>query len=220
MSFQRSTSHHSDRSSPERPGQLEKIPEPVIKPPSMRRLLALNKPEWKQAIFAILGACGFGITQPLFAFTLGSMLSTFYEPDHNKMRIQIQHFSLGFTALAIACFITNVTRDYFFASMGENLTKRVRERMLATVLTFEVGWFDEDQNSSSAICSKLASESTVVSLLPSSSYVSSSRRYCELVLKLSLKLVKFIEKSVKMYSCWSRYFCCHFRTIRPLLQGF
>jgi len=46
--------------------------------------------------------------------------------------------------------------------MGEYLTKRIRERMFYKILTFEVGWFDEDQNSTGAICSRLAKEANVV----------------------------------------------------------
>ncbi|KAH9321488.1 hypothetical protein KI387_016127, partial [Taxus chinensis] len=46
--------------------------------------------------------------------------------------------------------------------MGEKLTRRVRERMLSKIFTFEVGWFDEDQNSSGALCSTLAKDANVV----------------------------------------------------------
>jgi ATP-binding cassette subfamily B (MDR/TAP) protein 1 len=46
--------------------------------------------------------------------------------------------------------------------MGEHLTKRIRERMLSKILTFEVGWFDQDKNSSGAICSRLATDANVV----------------------------------------------------------
>ncbi|KAJ4747979.1 ABC transporter family protein [Rhynchospora pubera] len=46
--------------------------------------------------------------------------------------------------------------------MGEYLTKRIRERMLAKILTFEIGWFDQDENSSGAICSRLAKDANVV----------------------------------------------------------
>ncbi|KAL2927979.1 ABC transporter B family member 15 [Bienertia sinuspersici] len=46
--------------------------------------------------------------------------------------------------------------------MGEFLTKRVRERMLSKMLTFEVGWFDRDENSTGTICSRLAKDANVV----------------------------------------------------------
>ncbi|CAM6028755.1 unnamed protein product [Sphagnum balticum] len=163
-SFRRSWSFQSAGSySPDRSMQTSDIRKASkAKPPSFRRLLALNKPEWKAAIWGVLGAIGFGVVQPLFAFTLGSMVSAFYEQDHDEMRQQIRKYACIFAGLSMTCFVVNHMRDYNFATMGENLTKRVRERMLGNILTFEVGWFDEDQNSSSVVCSKLASEATVV----------------------------------------------------------
>lgn len=133
-----------------------------MKSPSIGRLLKLNRPEWRQALLGSLGAAGFGFVQPGYAFTMGSMVSTFFETDHDKMRRSIRTFSLIFTALAIACLFTNVTRDYSFASMGERLTKRVRVLILTKVLTFEVAWFDEEEHSSSAVCSQLATDAAVV----------------------------------------------------------
>jgi ATP-binding cassette subfamily B (MDR/TAP) protein 1 len=133
-----------------------------LKAPSIGRLLKMNRPEWKQAILGASGAAGFGFVQPLYAFTMGSMVSTFFEQDHHKMRVEIRKFSLIFTALAVGCLFTNVTRDYNFASMGERLTKRVRELILTRVMTFEVAWFDEEEHSSSAVCSQLNTNAAVV----------------------------------------------------------
>ncbi|KAE9466515.1 hypothetical protein C3L33_01561, partial [Rhododendron williamsianum] len=53
-------------------------------------------------------------------------------------------------------------QHYNFAYMGEHLTKRIRERMLSKILTFEVGWFDRDENSSGAVCSRLAKDANVL----------------------------------------------------------
>lgn len=46
--------------------------------------------------------------------------------------------------------------------MGESLTKRVREKMLGKLLTFEIGWFNRDDNTSAAICARLATEANMV----------------------------------------------------------
>jgi ATP-binding cassette subfamily B (MDR/TAP) protein 1 len=136
--------------------------EPPIKAPSFRRLLAMNRPEWKQAVLGSLGAFGYGLVQPLYAFFLGSMISTFYITDHDRLRRNVRTYSLIFVALAIVCFIVNLVQHYNFAAMGELLTKRIRTNMLSKILTFEVGWFDQDENSSGAVCSRLASEANVV----------------------------------------------------------
>ena len=44
--------------------------------------------------------------------------------------------------------------------MGERLVKRVREKTLVKVFTFEIGWFDQDENSKCAICAGLSAEAS------------------------------------------------------------
>ncbi|XP_068336628.1 ABC transporter B family member 15-like [Pyrus communis] len=130
--------------------------------PSFRRLLALNLPEWKQAVMGCTSATLFGAVQPLYAFAMGSMISVYFLKDHDEIKAKTRTYSLCFLGLAIFSLLINVSQHYNFAYMGEYLTKRIRERMLSKVLTFEVGWFDQDENSSGAICSRLAKDANVV----------------------------------------------------------
>ncbi|KAK7271721.1 hypothetical protein RJT34_27853 [Clitoria ternatea] len=130
--------------------------------PSFRRLLALNIPEWKQACLGCFNAVLFGAIQPVYAFALGSVISVYFLTDHDEIKKQTRIYSLCFLGLAIFSLVVNILQHYNFAYMGEYLTKRVRERMLSKILTFEVGWFDQDENSTGAICSRLAKEANVV----------------------------------------------------------
>ncbi|KAK1410145.1 hypothetical protein QVD17_36679 [Tagetes erecta] len=130
--------------------------------PSFKRLLALNLPEWKEALLGSLGAILFGAVQPLYAFALGSMISVYFLPDHDEIKRRTMIYALCFVGLAIFSIVINIIQHYNFAAMGEQLTKRVRERMLSKILTFEIGWFDQDENSSGAICSRLAKDANVV----------------------------------------------------------
>ncbi|KAH9535053.1 hypothetical protein CY35_17G034100 [Sphagnum magellanicum] len=50
-------------------------------------------------------------------------------------------------------------------ALGEYLTKRIRVNMLANILRNEVGWYDRDENSSGAICARLASDANMVRAL-------------------------------------------------------
>lgn len=130
--------------------------------PSFRRLLALNLPEWKQAILGCLSAALFGAVQPLYAFAMGSMISVYFLTDHDKIKEKSRTYALCFLGLAVFSLLVNISQHYSFAYMGEYLTKRIRERMLSKILTFEVGWFDQDENSSGAICSRLAKDANLV----------------------------------------------------------
>jgi len=134
----------------------------TVKVPSFRRLLAMNVPEWKQACLGCLNAVLFGAIQPLYSFARGSIISVYFLEDHDEIKRQIRIYVFCFLGLAAISLVINVLQHYSFAYMGEYLTKRIRERMFSKILTFEVGWFDEDQNSTGSICSRLANESNVV----------------------------------------------------------
>ncbi|KAH9676228.1 ABC transporter B family member 15 [Citrus sinensis] len=105
--------------------------------PSFRRLLALNLREWKQASLGCLSAILFGAVQPVYAFAMGSMISVYFLKDHDEIKEKTRFYSLCFFGLSIFSLLTNI-------------------------LTFEVGWFDQDENSSGAICSRLAKDANVV----------------------------------------------------------
>lgn len=130
--------------------------------PSFRRLLALNLPEWKQGLTGCSGAVLFGAVQPLYAFAMGSMISVYFLQSHEEIKAKTRTYALCFVGLALFSFLVNIIQHYNFAYMGEYLTKRVREMMLSKILTFEIGWFDQDEHSSGAICSRLSKDANVV----------------------------------------------------------
>ncbi|XVF60427.1 hypothetical protein PTKIN_Ptkin08bG0045100 [Pterospermum kingtungense] len=131
--------------------------------PSFRKLLALNLPEWKQAIIGCSGAILFGAVQPVSAFIRGSMISILFLKDHSKIKEKTRVYACIFLGLSLFSLIINVIQHYNFAYMREHLTKRIRERMLSKILTYEIGWFDQHENSSGTICARIAKDSSVLS---------------------------------------------------------
>lgn len=130
--------------------------------PSFRRLLALNLPEWKHATLGCFSAFLFGAIHPLFSFSMGSMVSTFFLTDHDEIKRKMKVYAFGYLALLASSLSTSISQHYSFAYMGEYLTKRIREKTLSKILTFEVGWFDQSENTSGAVCSRLAKDANVV----------------------------------------------------------
>ncbi|THU63946.1 hypothetical protein C4D60_Mb01t21220 [Musa balbisiana] len=136
--------------------------QPKLPVPSFRRLLMLNAPEWKQALLGSLSATVFGAIQPLYSYALGSMISVFFLKDHDEIKSKTRTYAFVFLALSIFSLFINIGQHYNFGAMGEYLTKRLRERMLSKTLTFEVAWFDQDENSTGAVCARLAKDANVV----------------------------------------------------------
>uniref|UniRef100_A0A804IU92 Uncharacterized protein n=2 Tax=Musa acuminata subsp. malaccensis TaxID=214687 RepID=A0A804IU92_MUSAM len=92
---------------------------------------------------------------------MGGLVSVFFTSDNDRIKSKTRTYALIFVALSILSFVTNVVQHYNFGAMGEYLTKRVREKMLSKILTFEVGWFDEDENSTGAVLARLANDANV-----------------------------------------------------------
>ncbi|KAA0034243.1 putative multidrug resistance protein [Cucumis melo var. makuwa] len=130
--------------------------------PSQWRIWRLNAPEWKQALLGCMGAAGTGITQPIYSYCLGTIASVYFLKDNAAIKSDIRFYCFVFLGITSLSFISNLVQHYSFAIMGENLTKRVREKMLEKIMTFEIGWFDKDENTSAAICARLALEGNLV----------------------------------------------------------
>ncbi|KAF3452294.1 hypothetical protein FNV43_RR02727 [Rhamnella rubrinervis] len=141
---------------------LDKLENSKVSTLSFWRLLALNKPEWKQATMGCLSAILFGAVQPVYAFSLGAMVSVYFLTDYDDVKQKTRTYALCFLGLSVFSILINISQHFSFAYMGEYLTKRVKEMILTKVLTYEVGWFDKNGNSSAIICSKLSKDANMV----------------------------------------------------------
>ncbi|CAN6876290.1 unnamed protein product [Brassica oleracea] len=142
------------------PGLIPKDKKPPV--PSFKRLMAMNRPEWKHALYGCSSAALYGAVQPIKSYFTGSMVSVYFLTSHDEIREKTRIYVLAFVGLALFLFLISIVQHYCFAYMGEYLTKRIRENMLTKILTFEVNWFDEDENSNGAVCSTLAKEANLV----------------------------------------------------------
>ncbi|KAK4485731.1 hypothetical protein RD792_008377 [Penstemon davidsonii] len=130
--------------------------------PSQWRLLEMNAPEWKRALLGCLGAVIFGAILPINACFMGSLVSVYFIDNRSEIKSETKFYSFMFLGIGFITFFSNLLQHYNFAIMGERLTKRMREKVLQNVFTFEVGWFDQDENTSAAVCNRLASEANMV----------------------------------------------------------
>ncbi|RCV06779.1 hypothetical protein SETIT_1G191000v2 [Setaria italica] len=167
-----SNSHNMSRrfSSASRPSSVQSLGDTrddnaeklTLHAPSFKRLLMLNAPEWKQAVMGSFSAIVCGGIQPAHAYGLGSVVSAYFLTDHAEIKEKTRTYVLFFVALAVASFLLSIVQHYNFGVMGERLTKRIREHMLTKILTFEIAWFDHEENSTGAICSQLAKDANAV----------------------------------------------------------
>ncbi|KAG0586096.1 hypothetical protein KC19_2G063800 [Ceratodon purpureus] len=138
--------------------------EEVAPPPaaSMWRLLKVNRPEWGYGALGCVGSVLSGLMNPAFALIISNVLYSYYYTDYSKMRKEISKYALIFVGLAGVALFSYFSQHFFFGIMGENLVKRVREMMFASILKNEVSWFDKDENSSGQISARLSADATTV----------------------------------------------------------
>ncbi|KAK1409772.1 hypothetical protein QVD17_36301 [Tagetes erecta] len=133
----------------------EKLPFKV-QASSFWRLAKMNSPEWTYALIGSVGSVICGSLSAFFAYVLSAVLSVYYNPDHAYMVREIGKYCYLLIGVSSAALIFNTLQHYFWDVVGENLTKRVREKMLAAVLKNEMAWFDQDENESSRIAARLS----------------------------------------------------------------
>ncbi|XP_052175703.1 ABC transporter B family member 1-like [Diospyros lotus] len=123
---------------------------------SFWRLAKMNSPEWAYALVASIGSVVCGSLSAFFAYVLSAVLSVYYNPSHAYMIREIGKYCYLLIGVSSAALIFNTLQHFFWDTVGENLTKRVREKMFAAVLRNEIAWFDQEENESSRIAARLA----------------------------------------------------------------
>ncbi|KAH6762311.1 ATP binding cassette subfamily B1 [Perilla frutescens var. hirtella] len=123
---------------------------------SFWRLVKMNSPEWAYALVGSIGSVVCGSLSAFFAYVLSAVLSVYYSPDHAYMIREIAKYCYLLIGVSSAALIFNTLQHYFWDTVGENLTKRVREKMLAAVIKNEMAWFDQEENESSRVAARLA----------------------------------------------------------------
>ncbi|KAL5724959.1 ABC-type xenobiotic transporter [Ranunculus cassubicifolius] len=126
------------------------------------RLLKMNAPEWPYSIMGAVGSVLSGFIGPTFAIVMSNMIDVFYYKDPAVMERKTKEFVFIYIGAGLYAVVAYLMQHYFFSIMGENLTTRVRRMMLSVILRNEVGWFDEEENNSSLVAARLATDAADV----------------------------------------------------------
>jgi ABC-type bacteriocin/lantibiotic exporter with double-glycine peptidase domain len=119
------------------------------------RILKMNQPEWIYFFLGGLGAIGNGIVMPLFALIFSEVMVALGSDKAN-------FWALMFLILAIASFLTNFAQAFFFQYSAQKLTRRLRAISFRTILRQEIGYFDEESNTTGVLTTRLAEDANLV----------------------------------------------------------
>jgi len=129
-----------------------------------KRIALLNKPEMPAAVTGILGSIGMGMVMPSFSIVFSSMIGVFYQYylDSAQLVHEAQKWSLVFMAIGFGALFSAIVQNYSFNYMGQRLGRRIRVLTLTALLKQEIGWFDDEKNSSGVLTTKLSTDAMAV----------------------------------------------------------
>ncbi|KAG5524212.1 hypothetical protein RHGRI_031022 [Rhododendron griersonianum] len=159
-SLSHGTSFQSDRLSV---GRMGADGAEMVRPPhvSSRRLFSMVGPDWIYGVIGTICALIAGSQFPLFALGVTQALVSYYM-DWETTQREVKKIAILFCCGAAITLIVNTITHLCFGIMGERLTLRVRERMFSAILKNEIGWFDDTNNTSSMLASRLESDATLL----------------------------------------------------------
>nr|PNR36325.1 hypothetical protein PHYPA_022176 [Physcomitrium patens] len=107
-------------------------------------------------------SCRSGYVHELTKTVAVEVLVTFYSPDKHFMKKEVEKYSTIFAGAAIVVLLGHTMQHYFMASMGESLTKRVREVLLQRILQNEIAFFENEENNSNVLGMRLSTDAASV----------------------------------------------------------
>ncbi|CAF4169043.1 unnamed protein product [Rotaria sp. Silwood2] len=132
------------------------------KPNTALQVLIMNKPEWILIIFGCVACLCNGGVEPAFSIILSKLVVVFQECDKEVQKQRILVRVLLFIGLGVLIFITMFIQSFLFACSGEALTKRLRSKSFHAILRQEIAYFDNPDNNTGALCTRLATEASAV----------------------------------------------------------
>ncbi|XP_060651912.1 multidrug resistance protein homolog 65 [Drosophila nasuta] len=126
------------------------------------RIVRLARPEWCYLILGVISSIAVGCLYPAFSIIFGEFYGALAELDEEVALSRTAVLSwacLGIAALtALVCFL----QTYLFNYAGVWLTTRMRALTFKSIVSQEIGFFDQEQNSVGALSARLSGEAAGV----------------------------------------------------------
>ncbi|KAM3965300.1 ATP-dependent translocase ABCB1-like [Aphomia sociella] len=129
---------------------------------SFWEIIRLNGPEWKSVTLASISSLFSGFAMPMFGVIIGDYIGVFSSADEDEMLFEIRRLVFTFIIIGLLSGLANFITIYFYGIAGEYLTERLRKRMFGTLLQQDVAYYDHKNNSTGALCARLAGEAAAV----------------------------------------------------------
>ncbi|CAG8461734.1 6731_t:CDS:2 [Paraglomus occultum] len=127
------------------------------------RIFRLNRPEAGIMAIGAVGSIINGAIMPLFSLVFSTILNIFsHVDDLHKMQHDANFWAGMFVVLAGTAFLANTAQQGLFILSGERLTRRLRRLTFTALIKQEIGFFDDENNATGILTSKLAVDASRV----------------------------------------------------------
>ncbi|WCJ22613.1 ABC transporter B family member 11 [Euphorbia peplus] len=130
----------------------------------LRRLVYLNKLEIPVLVSGSIFAGINDLIIPIYGILISRVIKSFYEPP-SELRKDSKFWAIMVMVLGILSLLASPAQMYLFSVAGSKLIQRIRSICFDKVVHMEVGWFDETENSTGAIGSRLSADAALVRAL-------------------------------------------------------
>eukprot|EP01105_Mastigella_eilhardi_P006960 TRINITY_DN1844_c0_g1_i3.p1 TRINITY_DN1844_c0_g1~~TRINITY_DN1844_c0_g1_i3.p1 ORF type:complete len:1177 (-),score=251.27 TRINITY_DN1844_c0_g1_i3:9-3503(-) len=140
--------------------KAEKIPWNVVP-----RAFMLMKPTWPILAIAVVLAAFNGALFPAFAFVFSEMVNVlvgFNQQNETEWKHKVMYWAFGFVGIGVAMFVANTFQMGLLTANAETLSFRLRRRSFRAILRQNIGWFDDPENSTGVLSTRLSTDATLV----------------------------------------------------------
>nr|XP_033786800.1 ATP-binding cassette sub-family B member 5 isoform X2 [Geotrypetes seraphini] len=129
---------------------------------SFFRLLKLNKSKWPSITLGTMAAFINGGSHPAFCIIFAKVITIFASDDNDQIRHETNIFSIIFVVIGVVCFITYFMQGFLYGRSGEALTMKLRHLAFKAMLRQEISWYDDNENNTGALTTRLATDASQV----------------------------------------------------------
>ncbi|KAG8955981.1 GTPase-activating protein [Tulasnella sp. 424] len=128
-----------------------------------KRMGAINREDSTLYIGGAVAAIASGMVYPAFGIVFGKAISAFSLQDRHELRHAGDRNALWLFLIAICSTFAIANQNFFFSRAAAGLTSKLRSMSFRAILRQDIGWFDEDKNSTGGLVSVLSDNPTKIS---------------------------------------------------------
>lgn len=125
------------------------------------RIFSIALKEWPFLLVGCICSLVMGLSVPIYGVIIGNVLGLFSSVDLSIQKEAIW-YSMLFMFMAVITGIASFLQTLMFSIAGERLTMKLRRDVFAVMIRQHIGWFDDPQNNTGALCSKLSSDASQI----------------------------------------------------------